>query len=143
MTTAKVRYLASLRTVICGTLLLAATTGFAQQKLAAPEARKLVSDHTTFGIAENGYRFHVYNAPNGKTFGESRGQYYDVGTWTISDDGKYCRQWSKWRDGTRDCFEIVDLGDGKYRFLSIDRKYDSTVQILEGDPHRLQVKARE
>ena len=75
-------------------------------------------------------------------FGESRGRYYDVGTWNVADDGKYCRQWSKWRDGARDCFEMYDLGEGKYRFLSIDRRYDTRGQILEGDPHRLQATAR-
>lgn len=130
------------RMFACGALLLAAATAFAQQQLPAAEARKLLSDHTAFGIAENGYRFHVFHRPDGRTFGESRDRYYDVGIWEIADDGKYCRQWSKWRDGARDCFQMFDLGDGKYRFLSIDGSYDSRFQLLEGDPHRLQVKAQ-
>ena len=142
MTTARDLHFVLWRTLACGTLLLAATTGFAQQPLPATEMRKLLSDHTTFGIAETGVRFHVYYRPDGKMFGESRGRYYDVGTWNVADDGKYCRQWSKWRDGARDCFEMYDLGEGKYRFLSIDRRYDTRVQILEGDPHRLQATAR-
>jgi len=143
MTTAEYLHPVAWRALTCGALLSAATTGFAQQPIPATDMQQRLSDHTTFGIAENGYRFHIYHRADGKTFGESRERYYDVGTWTIADDGKYCRQWSKWRDGTRDCFQMYDLGQGKYRFLSVDRKYDSTFQILEGDPHGLQVKARE
>jgi hypothetical protein len=107
------------------------------QRLPASEMRGLISGNTVSGKSERGSDFHVYHSPDGKMSGQARLAYYDVGTWEITDDGKYCRRWTNWREGARDCFEMFEVGEDRLRIKAINYHYDDTFRIREGDPQNL------
>lgn len=125
------------RTWICATLLSASTVVFAQQPLSESEMRSVISGNTLSGKTERGADFHVYHSPDGKMSGQARLAYYDVGTWRIDSNDRYCRQWTNWREGATDCFEIYQIGENRLRMKAINYHYESTFQTHEGDPENL------
>ena len=122
---------------VAALLLAAATSALADEPMGAGEIRDMITGNTLIGKTEKGYAFHVYHNPNGKMSGQARLTYYDVGTWEVTDDGKYCRQWKKWRRGWRDCFLLSSLGEDQFRLKAINIHYDSTFRIVKGDPEGL------
>jgi len=109
----------------------------AQEQLPESEIAGVVSGNTLFGKTERGADFHVHHSPNGQMSGQARLAYYDVGTWAVSGKGEYCRQWTNWRDGARDCFVIFKLGNNQYQLKGVNYHYDSKFTIHEGDPKNL------
>ena len=128
---------ASLRLWLCAALLLCAAPAFAQQQLNAAQIRALFAGNTLSGENELGYDVQVYMDPSGKMSGQSNNRYTDVGTWYVTDDGRYCRKWNNWRDGAEDCFTIRQAGPTSVRIKAISRPYDGVYRVIRGDPHDL------
>lgn len=127
-----------LRLLSLGIMLsLSAPSVIAQERLSASEIESLLSGNTLSGRTERGADFHVYHSANGQTSGQARLSYYDVGSWDVTDNGEYCRQWTNWREGARDCFEVFRVGDNHYRIKAVNYHYDSSFRIQEGDPENL------
>ncbi len=125
------------RTWICATLLLTSTAVFARQRLSASEMRSVISGNTLSGKTEWGADFHVYHSPDRKMSAQGKLAYYDVGIWEITDDGKYCREWTYWRDAARDCFEMYRIGEDRFRIKAINYHYESIFRMRKGDPQNL------
>ena len=69
--------------------------------------------------------------------GQAKLAYYDVGTWEVTDDGQFCRQWTNWGEGAYDCYEMFRVGEDQIRLKAINYHYDSISKIREGDPENL------
>ena len=75
--------------------------------------KSFLSDNTQTGVTNDGVNFTVYFAEDGTMRGTSRwdgGADTDIGGWT-ADDGQYCRQWKKWRNGGEGCYLVYATGD--------------------------------
>lgn len=66
-----------------------------------------------------------------------------TGTWVVTEDGLYCRQWSNWwADGKRGCFSVAEATkDGTLIFDHVNGAAGDSVRyrykVLAGNPHRL------
>lgn len=125
------------RLSMCILLLLSAQNVLAQERLSASEVTSSFSGNTISGKTEKGADFHVYHNPNGQMSGQARLAFYDVGRWSVTDEGEYCRQWTHWREGARDCFEVFRVGENQYRIKGVNYPYDSRFTIYDGDPENL------
>jgi len=131
---------AGLRSCACTVLVLIATPVVAQQALTAAEIRSLIVGNTMSGLNEQGIDVEVYHSTDGRTGGQAKRRYFDVGKWDVTEDGKYCRQWTTWRDGKQDCFRLYRVGGAMVRIQAIEREYDGEYRILPGDPFLLKPK---
>jgi len=118
------------------TLLIPVTGSADQEKMTAAEMRALIPSNTLSGGS-----VHVYHDPSGAMEGMRRGQgmHFDSGTWTITDAGQYCRQWSRWGNKALDCFHIYRLDNNKLLLQSADDPYYSIVKFREGNPECIRV----
>ncbi len=98
----------------------------------------LLSNATSSGKSERGTEFDVYSRQDGRMVARTARGNVDEGTWEITKEGKYCRQWHKWRNAERDCYFVYRLNNGEYRFKAIEKPYESVVRIARGDPEQLQ-----
>jgi len=57
--------------------------------------------------------------PGGRVYGEI-GSDTGNGSWRITDDGRYCHEWSNFFDATENCYQWYDVGGGRYRMVSAD-----------------------
>jgi predicted secreted protein len=103
--------------------------------------RNLLSGNTATGKTEKGSTWHVYHATDGTMLGRSttrnNSESQDSGTWEITEEGKFCGRWRKWRGGSRDCFTMGRNGDGRFRDKAINKSYEYIYTIREGDPEGL------
>jgi hypothetical protein len=123
--------------LLCLTLFSISTVSLTQERLSASEMRSALSGNTLYGKTERGSDFRVYHSLEGKMSGQARLAYYDVGEWDVTEDGNYCRQWTNWREGARDCFDMYRTGDNQFRINAINYHYESTFRVREGDPESL------
>ena len=112
-----------------------------QEKMTATEEKELLPSNTLSGRNEKQVEVHVYHDPNGAMEGKRKrkGIHFDSGNWTITDEGQYCRQWTRWREKALGCFHVYRLGDNRFRLESVTDQYESRVKVEEGDPRGLKV----
>ena len=113
------------------------TATIAQDSMSAADMQVLLSGNTMSGKNEKGQDFHTYFYAKGTMTGLGLGTYRDGGTWEITSDDKYCRQWSRWDKGTRECFRMFSLGNNFYRIKGTKSSFESLFIIQEGDPKNL------
>jgi hypothetical protein len=97
----------------------------------------LIPNSTYSGKSESGTKFDVYSRQDGRMSGRTARGSFDEGTWEITSDGKYCRQWNKWRDASRDCFYVYLIEHDTFRFKAIGKSFESVGRIFPGDPEQL------
>ena len=122
--------------------MLIPAAGLAEKEImTATEIKELLPSNTLSGRNEKQKEIHVYHDPSGAMEGMRRGKgmHYDSGTWTITDEGQYCRQWNRWREKALGCFHVYRLGDNRFRLESVTDQYESRVKVEEGDPKGLKV----
>ena len=121
------------------TLLVPVTTTIAQDSMSAAEMQVLLSGNTMSGKNEKGQDFHTHFDTRGTMNGLGLRKYRATGTWEITSEDKYCRQWSnpKWDKGTRECFRMFDLGNNFYRIKGTKSNFESLFIIQQGDPENL------
>ena len=119
------------------TVVLILTIGFAEERMSASEMRSLLSGSTASGRTNRGSEYYVYHRPDGVMSGYAHSEHYDVGTWEITEDDKFCRQWTSWRYGSRDCFDMYQIGEGQFRMISNAPHFESTFIVRNGDPEEL------
>ena len=122
--------------------MLIPAAGLAEQEImTAIEIKELLPSNTLSGKNEKQSEIHVYHDPTGAMEGKRRkkGIHFDSGTWTITDEGQYCRQWERWREKALGCFYVYRLGDNRFRLESVTDLYESRVKVEEGDPQGLKV----
>lgn len=107
-------------------------------QLSGAELRRNIVGNTSSGKSERGHQFHVYHSANGRMVGNAKLRLYDVGTYTISEDGLYCREWTRWRSGGRDCFKAYRTGDNRIRMKATNYHYESIFVVRPGDPEGLE-----
>ena len=124
-------------------LFTAATSAQAEERMGAVVMRDLTAGNTWSGKTENGAVFNIYFSPDGRMSAQSNWDsetHYDLGTWEVTDDGKFCRQFDRWRGGAYDCFRMYRLGPNRFRLKAIDEPYDSIYRFRTGDPEGLRVR---
>ena len=119
------------------TLFVPVTAIVAQDSMSAADMQVLLSGNTMSGKNEKGQDFHTYFDARGTMSGLGLRKYRDVGTWEITSEDKYCRQWSKWDKGTRECFHMFSLGNNFYRIKGTKSNFESLFIIQKGDPENL------
>ncbi len=108
-------------------------------QLTAADWRALIAGNTATAKAADGTYFFLYFSPDGRMDGKS-GNSWDSGTWEVTEDGRYCRDWKKWLNGTRDCYAMNRLGNNRFHFKAIRKPYEYTFSLLPGDPEKLELK---
>jgi hypothetical protein len=99
--------------VLAGPALFAADT-----VLTGEQVRALISGNTVIGAL--GARMYDFTyTPDGNVYGTINSS-TDSGSWSISEGGRYCHEWSMFFDGTETCYQWHDLGDGRYRMVNVD-----------------------
>jgi len=96
--------------------------------LTAVQMQAVISGNTSSGQTANGTKYHVYHDSSGTLKGKAQRGDYDSGTWVITDVGKHCHKWKKWRNGRQECFRIYSIGGNKY-----SDEEGSIFVIQEGD----------
>ena len=122
--------------------MLIPAAGLAEQEImTVTEIKELLPSNTLSGRNEKQSEIHVYHDPTGAMEGMRRkkGMHFDSGTWTVTDEGQYCRQWNRWREKALGCFHVYRLGDNRFRLKSVTDLYESRVKVEEGDPKGLKV----
>jgi len=113
----------------------------AQQPLTTVEIKSSVIGNTLSGYNERGWSVDAYYHPDGTLSGRIQGgdgnNYFDGGKWNLSNDGKLCRQWTKWRDGELDCFRVYRMNEKQVRIKAIDRDYEGEYEVQQGDRLRM------
>ncbi len=82
--------------------------------LSKEEVMLLVANTTERGVASTGADYVIYWDPSGEMRGEatwSGGSEIDRGTWSVGEDGLFCRQWENWVDGRQGCWRLYEDGD--------------------------------
>lgn len=54
----------------------------------------------------------------------------DTGKWTI-EDGIYCAKYKRFRFGRKNCWQILQTGDGEYLMKGVDGAKDQTVKVAD------------
>ena len=99
---------------------------------------ELIADSTYAGRSENGMLFVVYSRQDGRMIGRTENGDVDEGTWEVTTDKEYCRQWNSWRNATRACFLVYKVDDQTLRFKGIGQAFESVGRIVPGDPEHLE-----
>jgi hypothetical protein len=97
------------------------------EPLSGEQVRTLISGNTVSGpIYAKPYDFSYM--PGGRVYGEI-GSDTGNGSWRITDDGRYCHEWSNFFDATENCYKWYDVGGGRYRMVNVDsyRRWDIEV----------------
>jgi hypothetical protein len=77
--------------------------------------RALFPGNTATGETVFGGGGHVYHEPNGKLLIRTFSGQTDRGTWEITEDGQFCRQWNNFGGGKKTCFIYFTKG-GEYEY---------------------------
>jgi hypothetical protein len=123
---------------VCVALVLTLAIGLSRDRMPTSEIRSLLSGNTSSGRTVQGSDFHIYHRPDGMMSGQAHSVDYDVGKWEITDDDKFCRQWTNWRHGARVCFDVYRNGEGQFRMMSAHPRYEATFTVRKGDPEELE-----
>jgi hypothetical protein len=119
------------------TLFFSVAPAVAQDSMSAADMQVLLSGNTMSGKNEKGQDFHTYFDTSGTMSGLGLRKYRDSGTWEITSEDKYCRQWSKWDKGTLECFHMFNLGNNYYRIKGMKSNFESLFIIQKGDPENI------
>lgn len=131
------RHRGVLWTLMGVTLVVVLVTGRGEDRVPASGLRVLLSGNTASGRTAQGSNFHVYYRPDGRMSGFAHSQHYDLGSWEITKDDGFCRQWTAWQHGLRVCFDIYRTGENQYRMISSHPRHEATFSVREGDPEDL------
>jgi hypothetical protein len=107
----------------------------AGQAMSGAEIRTAFAGNTLHGIGTNG-DFVIYMAPDGAVRGVLWGGRHDVGTSTISADGKFCITWHQTDDGATMCRTVRRAAAG-YDLLNPDGIVFATVTPSPGNTDSL------
>jgi hypothetical protein len=122
-------------------MLLPVAGSTAEKNMSGAAIGELLPSNTLSGWDEKQRPIHVYHGSSGVLEGKrtGKGVYFDSGNWTITDEGQYCQQWSRWLGKKLVCFYMYRLGDNKYRLKSGTGQYNLRVRLREGDPENLKM----
>ena len=134
------RHQTALWTFVGVTLVLVLVIGLRKDPMSASELRVLLSGNTASGRTAEGSNYSVYYRSDGVMSGFAHSQHYYLGSWEVTDDGKFCRQWTKWQQGSRDCFDIYRAGENQFRMISGHPRREATFSVIIGDPEGLEYR---
>lgn len=118
--------------VVAAALFVAAQGAHAGEQLDGAAIKKLMSGAVATGTTSRGAPYLGKYGADGTIEGSvSDGKYTDTGKWEVRD-GKFCRAWSNWRNGSEACFTVEDIGDNEYRFNEGGGQGSSTLKITKG-----------
>jgi hypothetical protein len=102
---------------------LAAVTPAAAEQLSGEELRKLVTGRTIYLAAPLGGEMPLRFSANGTVDGNGEavglGRFFaarETGRWFMRGD-QLCQQFPTWYKGERLCFNVVDLGNNRIRWI--------------------------
>jgi tetratricopeptide (TPR) repeat protein len=80
---------------------------------------------------------HVYHVPDGKLLIRTFSGQTDQGTWEITEDGQFCRQWNNFGGGRKTCFIYFTKGD-EYEYWDADgSRMRGKFKLRLGNPENL------
>jgi hypothetical protein len=102
--------------------------------LTLAEIRSLFPGNTA--TSESG-GWHVYHALDGKLLIRMFSGQTDEGTWEITDDGLFCRQWNNFGGGKKACFIYFKKGDEYEYWYADGSAMRGKFKIRPGNPENL------
>jgi len=117
---------------------LPAGTAVPQRKsLTSVVLRSLFPGNTATGETVFGGGGHVYHVPDGKLLIRTFSGQTDQGTWEITGDGQFCRQWNNFGGGKKTCFIYFTKGD-EYEYWDADgSRMRGKFKLRLGNPENL------
>jgi len=106
-----------------------------REPLTAEVLRRLFPGNTAAGFISGGGPWHVYHEPDGRMRLRDSSGYRDKGTWEITDDGQWCRQWEG--GGPKACFIYFQNGDELEYWYSDGSKMRGKFKMIAGNPENL------
>ena len=97
----------------------------AEKKLTGNEIKSTRSGYTLRFKAWSGSTGEISYQSDGTMEGKKVSGLSDVGKWWVKDD-KFCRQWENWRSGDRECFDILETGDKRYKAVGTNGGYTTS-----------------
>ena len=106
-----------------------------REPLTADVLRGLFPGNTATGGTALSDQWHVYHEPDGRMRLRNPGGHKDEGTWEITDDGQWCRQWKS--GGKKACFIYFQNGDELEYWYSDRSRMRGKFKIRPGNPENL------
>lgn len=100
--------------------LLVSFAANAQTALDAKAASVWYSGVTVEGTTHDGQTFRAYHDPAGKISGLVGGQFANLGTWKVKDDGSVCVDWRDPSWGRNVCYWIKEDTEGRWKLERLD-----------------------
>lgn len=124
--------------IACLFIITASATIRAGSPLSSEQITETFSGNTT-EVSIRGTKYYTLINADGTIAGKGGGD-TDTGTWRVSEEGYWCRTWTKWGSGKEGCFEVTHSKKDKYKFK---RKSGTSTQkvyktkFLEGNPKNI------
>jgi TolB-like protein/class 3 adenylate cyclase len=108
-----------------------------RKSLTSAVLRSLFPGNTATGETVFGDGGHVYHVPDGKLLVRTFSGQTDQGTWEITKDGQFCRQWNNFDGGRKTCFIYFTKGN-EYEFWDADgSRMFGKFKLRLGNPENL------
>ena len=99
-------------------------------KLSADTMQALFPGATGYGTTSRGSSFEVKFSANGTATVQAGSNFSDRGKWTI-EDGNYCAQWGKIRNGNKGCWSVFHKSGDDYHLEGLDGVADDDIKIVK------------
>jgi tetratricopeptide (TPR) repeat protein len=110
-------------------------TALERLPLTAAVLRSLFPGNTGTGEVAGGDQWHIYHVPDGRLLIRNPGGHTDEGTWEITDDGQFCRQWNS--GGRKACWIYFKNGDELEYWYPDRSRMRGKFKIRLGNPENL------
>ena len=105
--------------------------------LTAADLRSAFPGNTSTGESVYGGKWHIHYVPDGTLLYRPVGGQTEWGTWEITDDGRFCRQWSDVGAGNRKCWIYFKEGDVYEYWYPDGSRMRGKFRIRPGNPENL------
>jgi len=99
--------------------------------------RSLFPGNTATGETVFGGGGHVYHVPDGKLLIRTFNGQTDQGTWEITEDGQFCRQWNNFGGGRNTCFIYFTKGSEYEYWYADGSRMLGKFKLKVGNPENL------
>jgi tetratricopeptide (TPR) repeat protein len=108
-----------------------------REHLTAAAIRSAFTGNTATGASVFGGEWHIYHAPDGTLLYRPAGGRTERGTWEITDDGRFCRQWGDVGGSNRKCWIFFKEGDVYEYWHSDGSRMRGKFKVRPGNPENL------
>ncbi len=108
-----------------------------REPLTAEVLRSAFPGNTSTGESVFGGEWHIHYVPDGTLLYRPSGGQTEQGTWEITDDGRFCRQWSEFGAGNRKCWIYFKDGDVYEYWYPDGSRLRGKFKVRPGNPENL------